>query len=225
VATIPGGAKVNPTIALSTSRLNFVCSLQTRFLSSPMCGHQVPVCCLRTELCPRLHSDPIAGRRPNSINLDWSSRGVIGRFPSYFYGGTCFCLRYRTRGGVRAKALVARRRASHGTTGRVGVLRRPIVVAETLEIGVVHAATEPSTNGVLTAREREVPKLVAQGRTNRETADALVLSPRTVKRHVDNIFDKLGGRGVSRSSRGVEPGDVHGGHGRRPPYRRSPSAT
>jgi DNA-binding CsgD family transcriptional regulator len=44
----------------------------------------------------------------------------------------------------------------------------------------------------LTVREKEVLQLVAQGRTNREIADVLVLSPRTVKRHVENIFDKLG---------------------------------
>ena len=41
-----------------------------------------------SDVWPRLHSDPIAGRRQDSINLDWLSRGVIGRFPSYFYGGS-----------------------------------------------------------------------------------------------------------------------------------------
>ena len=33
--------------------------------------------------------------------------------------------------------------------------------------------------------------LVAEGRTNREIAEALVLSPNTVIRHVANIFAKL----------------------------------
>ncbi|HEY1293217.1 MAG TPA: response regulator transcription factor, partial [Chloroflexota bacterium] len=46
--------------------------------------------------------------------------------------------------------------------------------------------------GRLTSRELEVLRLVAQGQTNREIAEVLVLSPRTVKRHVENIFDKLG---------------------------------
>ncbi|MDP1847109.1 MAG: LuxR C-terminal-related transcriptional regulator [Solirubrobacteraceae bacterium] len=43
----------------------------------------------------------------------------------------------------------------------------------------------------LTARELEVLRLVAEGRTNRAIAEALVLSERTVERHVSNIFAKL----------------------------------
>ncbi|MFN8540248.1 MAG: tetratricopeptide repeat protein [Thermomicrobiales bacterium] len=45
--------------------------------------------------------------------------------------------------------------------------------------------------GGLTARECEVLRLVAQGRTNREIAALLSLSDRTVARHLSNIFDKL----------------------------------
>jgi len=43
----------------------------------------------------------------------------------------------------------------------------------------------------LTAREREVAALVARGRTNRQIAEALVLSERTVHTHVHNILGKL----------------------------------
>ncbi|HEY4035710.1 MAG TPA: AAA family ATPase [Ktedonobacteraceae bacterium] len=43
----------------------------------------------------------------------------------------------------------------------------------------------------LTARELEVLRLVAEGHTDREVADALVISPRTVNRHLSNIFVKL----------------------------------
>ena len=43
----------------------------------------------------------------------------------------------------------------------------------------------------LTARELEVLRLVAVGRTNREIAAALVISERTVARHLQNIFAKL----------------------------------
>jgi DNA-binding NarL/FixJ family response regulator len=44
----------------------------------------------------------------------------------------------------------------------------------------------------LTARELEVLRLVATGKSNREIASALVISEHTVARHVQNIFRKLG---------------------------------
>jgi len=43
----------------------------------------------------------------------------------------------------------------------------------------------------LTRRELEVLRLVAEGQTDREVAEALVISPRTVNRHLSNIFVKL----------------------------------
>lgn len=43
----------------------------------------------------------------------------------------------------------------------------------------------------LTAREEEVARLVAAGATNREVASALFLSPKTVERHLVNLFRKL----------------------------------
>ncbi|MGH3951541.1 MAG: helix-turn-helix domain-containing protein [Pseudonocardiaceae bacterium] len=44
----------------------------------------------------------------------------------------------------------------------------------------------------LTARELQVLRLVAAGKTNRAIASELVVSERTVDRHVTNIFTKLG---------------------------------
>jgi DNA-binding NarL/FixJ family response regulator len=46
--------------------------------------------------------------------------------------------------------------------------------------------------GGLSAREVEVLRLVASGKTNREVAHTLVISERTVARHMANIFAKLG---------------------------------
>ncbi|MFD0536023.1 response regulator transcription factor [Actinomadura luteofluorescens] len=49
--------------------------------------------------------------------------------------------------------------------------------------------TPPST---LTAREREIARLVSRGLSNRGIADELVISPATAARHVTNILTKLG---------------------------------
>jgi len=46
--------------------------------------------------------------------------------------------------------------------------------------------------GGLTEREREVVRLVAQGKSNREIADALVVTKRTIETHINNILYKLG---------------------------------
>ena len=52
-------------------------------------------------------------------------------------------------------------------------------------------ATNPSPLADLTPRELEVLRLVALAKTNREIAEALVLSAKTVDRHVSNILSKL----------------------------------
>jgi len=43
----------------------------------------------------------------------------------------------------------------------------------------------------LTAREREVLELIAQGRDNAQMAAALQLSEKTVRNHITSIFAKL----------------------------------
>jgi DNA-binding NarL/FixJ family response regulator len=45
--------------------------------------------------------------------------------------------------------------------------------------------------GGLTEREREVAALIAKGKSNREIADQLVVSSRTVETHVGAILSKL----------------------------------
>ncbi|MBI2761059.1 MAG: tetratricopeptide repeat protein [Chloroflexi bacterium] len=49
----------------------------------------------------------------------------------------------------------------------------------------------------LTQREVEVVRLIAAGRSNREIAEQLVLSERTVERHIANIYEKLAIHGKS----------------------------
>ena len=56
--------------------------------------------------------------------------------------------------------------------------------------GLDEGAAAPA--GGLTAREIEVLRLVSAGKTNRAVAAELVISEKTVARHLSNIFDKLG---------------------------------
>ncbi|MEC3981912.1 ATP-binding protein [Amycolatopsis sp. H20-H5] len=63
-----------------------------------------------------------------------------------------------------------------------------------------HGAWAPSQRGrrgygqELSPREREVARMLSDGRTNREIADGLFLSPRTVEQHVAKVLRKLGTR-------------------------------
>jgi DNA-binding NarL/FixJ family response regulator len=53
-------------------------------------------------------------------------------------------------------------------------------------------AQAAASGSELTARELEVLRLIASGRTNRGIAEELIISEKTVARHVSNIFSKLG---------------------------------
>jgi DNA-binding NarL/FixJ family response regulator len=53
------------------------------------------------------------------------------------------------------------------------------------------ALIRPTLPGGLTEREVEVLRLVAAGKTNPEIAELLVLSEKTVGRHLTNIFNKI----------------------------------
>jgi DNA-binding NarL/FixJ family response regulator len=55
----------------------------------------------------------------------------------------------------------------------------------------------PSPGGVLTPREREVLQLLAEGKSNKETAAALGISVMTVETHRSNIMHKLGVHSVA----------------------------
>jgi NarL family two-component system response regulator LiaR len=56
---------------------------------------------------------------------------------------------------------------------------------------LVHPPRAPLTNDPLTGRELDILRLVAQGMSNREIADRLVISEMTVRTHVSNVLGKL----------------------------------
>ena len=85
--------------------------------------------------------------------------------------------------------------------------RRDEAVRELRRLG--HRVLRPARDAAagplasLTAREREIALLVAAGRTNREVAEQLVLSARTIEAHLRNVYGKLGVRSRVELARAV----------------------
>ena len=76
--------------------------------------------------------------------------------------------------------------AARETFERLGAAR-DLLRAE----GAPRRAVMPEALGELTSRELEVMRLVAQGLSDAEIAERLVVSPHTVHRHVANVRSKL----------------------------------
>jgi DNA-binding NarL/FixJ family response regulator len=75
------------------------------------------------------------------------------------------------------------------------------LVAAVLDERLIPAAESESLPDNLTPREAEVLKLIAAGRSNTEIAESLVVSPATVKTHVNRIFYKTGARDRAQAVR------------------------
>ena len=104
-------------------------------------------------------------------------------FPAIQAGASSYLLK-----DVSPDALVDAIRAAYRGETRM----HPDVMRKLIEqVAAQPRGVKPVEGPQLTVREGEVIRLVAQGKSNREIAQTLVISEKTVKAHVSNILGKL----------------------------------
>jgi DNA-binding NarL/FixJ family response regulator len=99
------------------------------------------------------------------------------------------------RAGARGYLLKGADRAEIGraltTVAGGDVVFSATIASRVLAWFAAAGSTPPVPFPELTTREREILDLVAQGLTNAAIAATLVVSPKTVRNHVSNVFTKL----------------------------------
>ena len=106
-------------------------------------------------------------------------------FPAIQAGASSYLLK-----DVSPDTLVDAIRAAHHGEARL----HPEVMRKLMaQVAAQTSSGKRQWNGPqLTDREQEVIRLVAQGKSNREIAEALIISEKTAKAHISNILGKLG---------------------------------
>jgi DNA-binding CsgD family transcriptional regulator len=102
------------------------------------------------------------------------------------YGARLRRIRQRARGREQL-------RAAHEAFDRLGAVRwAELAAAELAATGETARRRDASTLDELTPQERQIALLLADGRTTREAAAAVFLSPKTVEYHLRHVYRKLG---------------------------------
>jgi DNA-binding NarL/FixJ family response regulator len=152
-------------------------------------GHEPDLAIVDVRLPPSFSDEGLlaaieARRRQPDLGVLVLSQYVETAYASELIGdngaGIGYLLKERV-GDVRAFLDALERVAAGGT-----VLDRQVVTQ-------LLAPHQGSTDALsrLTAREREVLELMAEGRSNAGIADSLVVTPGAVEKHITNIFAKL----------------------------------
>jgi DNA-binding NarL/FixJ family response regulator len=133
---------------------------------------------------------------------------AIGAIP-YLARARAMCGASLARAGRREEAIESLE-ASARLYDDMGAARyRDQAEAELRRLGhTVYRRSRPGQGALgmasLTGREREVAELIADRRTNREIAEELFLSTKTVETHIRNIFNKLGVASRVEVARAIE---------------------
>ena len=123
--------------------------------------------------------------------LAWRSPQAQAWLADFFgAAGDAACIAWLTAAGDEAER--------SAPDGRVLAARRlgEVGLGETMWLLRVRAAGEAPASrlatAALTPRETEVLSWIAKGKTNRDVAEILGMSPRTVNKHLEHVFEKLG---------------------------------
>jgi DNA-binding CsgD family transcriptional regulator len=100
--------------------------------------------------------------------------------------------RIRVLVGLACRALGDEDTAELELDGARGILRQLGAAPDVARVEALSRKGAARAAARLTAREVEVLRLVAAGKSNREIATALIVSTHTVRRHLQNIFAKIG---------------------------------
>ena len=119
------------------------------------------------QVLVEIKADPKLRRIPVIVLTTYRNEDYI--FPSLQAGARGYLLKDATREEL------------------AGAIRQVAAGESLLDPALVHAAAD---HPALTARERDVLRLMADGKNNSEIAAQLFVSENTVKTHVSNIFDK-----------------------------------
>ena len=90
--------------------------------------------------------------------------------------------------GVRVQEVIEAIRAVYAGES----VLHPVIARRVINRVVAPVPAEAPVSERLSEREMEVLKLAAKGISNKDIADELFLSPRTIQAHLGNIFNKLG---------------------------------
>ena len=136
------------------------------------------------ETCQRIKADPATADIPVLFMTALTdSEHVVKGFEA---GG----IDYVTK-PINTEEVLARV-ASHLRTARILQTARAASQAQPLTLNDEPAYATLSARFQLTEREVEVLRWVACGKTNRDIGDILGLSPRTVNKHLEHVYIKLG---------------------------------
>ena len=134
------------------------------------------------ELAPRLPAARIV-----MLTASAAERDLVDAFRSGAAG-------YLTKDLSPAALQRAVRGAGHGDLAMPRQMAARLVDRLVRDSRRAPSSVDAAALGALSDREAEVLRLLAEGLTDREIADSLTISPRTVETHVSSILHKLGVR-------------------------------